>query len=181
MSAKLKKLSTSREDVFLLSETKTCGGKRNTTYSKLLKIFFTVKRQMPQTKCNYLSATEHFICDVLAGFHNSVTIQLQGNHRAFCGEIWESKPYNTTMVQQLRVYSYRHTTAKYRSPSSFSYIYTHTLVRKQEQLTREMGIITLTHIQILIHLISAVCTKWELGNGQSAVLIIQIMWVCSNG
>lgn len=36
---------------------------------------------------DYLGATEHFVGDVLAGFHNSVTIQLQGNDRTFSGEI----------------------------------------------------------------------------------------------
>lgn len=36
---------------------------------------------------SYLSPTEYFVSDVLAGVHNAITVQLQGNDRAFCQ--WE--------------------------------------------------------------------------------------------
>lgn len=36
-----------------------------------------------QLQLTYLGPTEHFIGDVLAGFHNSVAIQLEGNDWTF--------------------------------------------------------------------------------------------------
>lgn len=39
-----------------------------------------------EIQCDYLGATEHVIGDVLAGFHNSVTIELHGNDRTFSSE-----------------------------------------------------------------------------------------------
>lgn len=36
----------------------------------------------------YLSATEDFICHVLTGFYNSITIQLKGNDWTFSDKIW---------------------------------------------------------------------------------------------
>lgn len=79
----------------------------------------------PQLQYDYLGPTEHFVSDVLAGVHNSVTIQLQGNDRTFSSETWKSKSYIATVLatdlQTVRtaalLHGYIYATAKHRSSS----------------------------------------------------------------